>query len=238
MIEMCILCFFIVLMLNIDFYEFFIVNRQFNLLGVKTLNGLNKRDYKQHKKDCNDLRKEIRNYVDKDFGPWDNYTLYFLEIQIKYWIKYYSLGWNVWGQEERDAIKEGYFPMPEDGVLPPTRLEIAKTLQILLYRYVHFGLGLTDEELLEYEFNYDGLIKRLKEQEGDSQPVYTEGSFTIRWIKSSPIFKRTIKFRDNYRYVDEKGESHFDTDKYNEDYLKCKQELFDYYFKYTDYMWD
>ena len=214
MIEMCILCFLLLLMLNIDFYEFFIVNRQFNLLGEKTLNGLNKRDYKQHHKDCNDLRKELINYIDdKDFGPWDNYTLYFLEVQIKYWIKYYSLGWNVWGQEERDAIKEGYFPIPKDGVLPPTRLEIAKTLQILLYRYNDFLFGLTDAELLEYESNHNA-------------------------FPNSLLQNRMRDFRNKYDYVDNEGNLHYDDVQMSKDYEKCKKELFDYYYKYSIYMWD
>jgi len=210
---MYILLMLFVIMLNIDFYEFFVVNKYFYLLGKKTQKMLDKQDSRQHNRDCKALRKEIRKYVDKNFGPWGDGTLTFLEIQIRYWVKYYSLGWNVQAMEYEEAKRQGYFPKDNKGEIIPTRLEIAKHLQILLYRYWDFGFGLTDEELIEYETN----------------PIAFPNG----------LFKNRMKsFHDKYNFINEDGIEDFDDKKYNEDYLKCKQELFEYYMKYNDFMWD
>lgn len=201
-----------IIMLNIDIYEFFIKNKYFTNIDKKVIKGLRRKDKKQYNKNYKYMKKEFKDFIKGDFfGPWENYTLDFLEIQIKYWIKYYSLGFNVTTMEEKDAIKEGYLPMTEDGVLPPTRLEIAKTLQILLYRYNDFLFGLTDNELLEYESNPNAFPNGL-------------------------LQNKMKDFRNKYDYVDNEGNLHYDDIQMNKDYEKCKKELFDYYYKYAIYM--
>lgn len=217
------LFFIICLLVNIDLYEFFIVYKRFYFYDKKMQKWLkriddrvwwkeNKPKYIQHKKDVKNLRKELRDFVDKDFGPWCNCTIDFLKIQCKYWIKYYELGFNVHAMEKRDAIIQDKLPMPKDG-LPPTRLEIAEHLQLLILRYEHFYLGLTDTELIEYEAD----------------------------LNPSPmgfIDTKMDNFFSKYRYINEEGKLVVDGDAINRDYLKCKQELFDYYFKYADEMGD
>lgn len=223
MFVLILLFFILCLLVNIDLYELFIVYNRFYFYEEKMQKWLERMDdrlekiedkkwfkehiqeYKQHCKDCKDLRKELRDFVDKDFGPWCNCTLDFLKIQIKYWIKYYELGFNVHAMERKDWV-EG----EEDH---PTRLEIAKHLYILILRYEHFYFGLTDEELIEYE--------------EDTIP--------------SPlgfIDTKMNNFFSKYKYIDDKGELVTDADAVYRDYLKCKQELFDYYFKYGDEMGD
>lgn len=165
----------------------------------------NKPKYIQHKKDIKDLRKELRDFVDKDFGPWCNCTIDFLKIQCKYWIKYYELGFNVHAMEIKDWV--------EGEENHPTRLEIAKYLQLLIFRYEHFFEGLTDTELLEYEENPDAFPWGL-------------------------LHNRMNDFFNKHKYVNDKGKLVLDNDAMNKDYLKCKQELFDYYFKYADEMGD
>lgn len=210
------LFFIICLLVNIDLYEFFIVYKRFYFYNKKMQKWLeriddrawwkeNKPKYIQHKKDVKDLKKELRDFVDKDFGPWCNCTLEFLKIQCKYWIKYYGLGFNVHAMEIKDWV--------EGEENHHTRLEIAKHLQLLIYRYEHFHLGLTDEELIEYEADL----------------IPSPAGF---------IKNKIDNFFSKYRYINDKGELVLDTDAINRDYLKCKQELFDYYFKYADEMGD
>ena len=112
--------------------------------------------YRQHRKDCKDMKKEFMEYINnKSFGPWDNYIVDFLDIQIKYWIKYYSLGYNVCGMEIKEGKKQGYYPFVTEDI--PTRLEIAKQLQTLLYRYTHFldkDYEKCKKELFDYYYKY------------------------------------------------------------------------------------
>lgn len=198
-------------------------------INNKVLKGLKKRDYKQHRQEVKALRKELVD-MSKGIAPWDNWTINYLEIQIKYWIKYYTLGYNVWAEERKD--------WDQDAKDWPTRLEVAKHLQILLYRYIHFTYGFTDEELLEYEFDYDNLMKKLKEEfvpsENDSK-VLVKGQW--RSIET-PLTQRMKKFLAKYKYINDDNEEQFDTNRFNADYLKCKKELFDYYFEWADIMCD
>lgn len=199
-------------------------------INGKVLKGLKKRDYKQHHKEVKALRKELVD-MSKNVGPWDNWTINYLEIQIKYWIKYYSLGYNVWAMEKKDWA--------EDAKDYPTRLEVAKHLQILLYRYMNFGYGLTDEELLEYEFDYDNFMKKLEKDFVPSEEDFPKVLVKGQWVSiETPLSQRIKNFYAKYKYINDTNEEKFDTEKINADYLKCKKELFDYYFEWADMMWD
>lgn len=205
-------------------------------INGKVLKGLKKRDYKQHHKEVKALRKELVD-MSKDVAPWDNWTINYLEIQIKYWVKYYSLGYNVWGMEHKD--------WDEDKKDWPTRLEVAKHLQILLYRYMNFGYGLTDEELLEYEFDYDNFMKKLEKDFVPSEdPAVPSEDPAVALINEqwrpieTPLSQRMKKFYAKYKYISDTNEERLDTERLNADYLKCKKELFDYYFEWADMMWD
>lgn len=205
-------------------------------INGKVLKGLKKRDYKQHHKEVKALRKELVD-MSKDAGPWDNLTINYLGIQIKYWIKYYSLGYNVWAEERKD--------WDEDAKDYPTRLEVAKHLQILLYRYTNFGYGLTDEELLEYELDYDNFMEKLNKEFVPSEDEFVpseDPAVTLingQWRSiETPLTQRMKKFFAKYKYINDTNEEQFDTNRFNADYLKCKKELFDYYFEWADIMCD
>ncbi len=90
----------------------------------------NNKDRKQYLKTCKKYNKELKKLF-KNYGPWDNYTDCFLDIQIRHWIDYYTLGYNVVAQEVKDTPE---FNQPDR----PTRLEIAKKLYELHNNYVDF----------------------------------------------------------------------------------------------------
>lgn len=93
----------------------------------KVYNKMNKKYY-----------RELRDLI-KRYGPWDNYLWLFFKIQVRHWIEYYTLGYNVNCQEIKDDPKAH---KPNH----PTRLEIATELKRLFDEWDNFLSGEIDFE--------------------------------------------------------------------------------------------
>jgi len=89
-------------------------------LAQKKEHWRKKRLYKKQLRQCvKRLKKAASTY-----GPWDEgYLFSFMEIIFEHWVQYYSLGYNVWAQEDCE-----WNPYCKND---PTRKEIAEEL---LYR--------------------------------------------------------------------------------------------------------
>lgn len=103
-----------------------------------------KQKRKQYRKTCKQYKKELKDLV-KHYGPWDNFLSWLFDIQVKHWIDYYSLGYNVWGMEVKDTPE---FNEPNR----PTRLEIAKELKRLYDEYDNF-FGSDDCKAITQKYN-------------------------------------------------------------------------------------
>lgn len=158
--------------------------------------------WKQHKKDLKAYKKEVIKFA-KEASPWCNLTYDFLDIQIKYWIKYYSLGVNVYSKEDLEY---------QDG---QTRLEIAKEMQRLLWRWDMFGSGLTDAEIAEYQ----------------ADPwAFPDGLFKNR---HKEFWAKYYQYDENKNIIYVQPEGQFDKDQ-----DQVRKEFFDYYTKYEFFMND
>jgi len=132
------------------------------------------REEKLKRKQYNEMnkkyKKELKKLI-KEYYPYDNSIETFFDIQVRHWIDYYSLGYNVMAMETKDVPE---FCKPN----APTRLEIAKKLKELYDNYDNFnpldakfrsedGIHLdmlkiedayykTKKELFDYYFKYGG----------------------------------------------------------------------------------
>ncbi len=91
------------------------------------------KDRREYFRTCKKYKKELKELV-KSYGPWDNFLPCLFDIQVRHWIDYYTLNYNVWAVEVKDTPE---FNKPDR----PTRLEIAKELKRLYDEYDNFLLN-------------------------------------------------------------------------------------------------
>lgn len=103
-----------------------------------------KQKRKQYRKTCKRYKKELKDLV-KHYGPWDNFLPWLFDIQVKHWIDYYTLGYNVMALEIKDTPE---FNQSER----PTRLEIAQELK-RLYDIYHGHIDYNTVEDYNKEYN-------------------------------------------------------------------------------------
>ena len=100
-----------------------------------------KQERKEYLRTCKKYKKELKELV-KRYGPYDNFLPCLFDIQVRHWIDYYTLGYNVWAIEVKDTPE---FNKPDR----PTRLEIAKELKRLYDEYDNFTV---DYDALEEKY--------------------------------------------------------------------------------------